>query len=105
MGGLVSQRKSGDGGIDGMVQGMPVQVKMANLGRPDVQKFCSAMRKAKATKGIAISLRGFSKDAIEEIARAKAEDGLDVIKYTAAELRSGKPYSDGVIKRAGLFAF
>ncbi len=66
--------KSGDGGIDGIVNedrlGLDViyiQAKRweADIGRPEIQKFVGALAGNKASKGIFITTSGFTKGAID----------------------------------------
>jgi len=66
--------KSGDGGIDGIINedrlGLDViyiQAKRweADVGRPEIQKFVGALAGNKASKGVFITSSGFSKGATE----------------------------------------
>lgn len=70
----------GDYGIDGytLFHHDPVQVKQQeHVGRPDIQKFESAIRRDRKTKGYFLAL-GFTKQAYDEVARANMEDGLEI---------------------------
>ena len=94
-GGNVSRTKSGDKGIDGYTSqlygGYPIQVKQgtSGVGRPVVQQFESAIRLAKKSKGYIVAFL-FSREAIEEVARAKDEDGITIILRTVQDLLDGK---------------
>jgi len=82
----IQTKKAKDMGIDGfMLDGTAIQAKqMDKVGRPIVDEFAYAVKRAKKTKGIIVSF-GFTKDAIEEIARAKKE-GIEIIHRTVKEL-------------------
>ncbi len=70
----------GDYGIDGytLFHHDPLQVKQQeHVGRPDIQKFESAIRRERKSKGYFFAL-GFTKQAYDEVARAKMEDGLEI---------------------------
>jgi DNA modification methylase len=85
--GRVSARKSGDMGIDGFTfEGDPIQVKQSDgVGRNVVDNFETAMRRRNARKGIIVAF-GFGSGAYEEIARAKNQDGIEIIAITIKEL-------------------
>jgi len=109
LGGIPNKVKVGDYGIDGRLyladitkeqkevtegQGIfetldkwyPIQVKqMDKVGRPDIDKFETAMRRDKRVKGYFIAF-DFSSDAIKEIKRAQKDDGLDISPITVDEL-------------------
>ncbi len=64
----------------------PIQVKRIDkVGRPDIDKFQTAMRRDKRTKGYFVAF-GFSKDALREIDRANKNDGLDIVPIKVSEL-------------------
>jgi DNA modification methylase len=68
-----SSRKSGDMGIDGysFFDLFPIQVKQVErVGREDVDKFETAVRRDGGNKGFIVAF-GFTKDAWDEVARAK----------------------------------
>jgi hypothetical protein len=91
--GTHSKTKSADYDIDGYTffEHNPVQVKQReHVGRPDVQKFSSAIRKEKKAKGLMVAF-GFSKLAYEEAARLKDEEGIEIELKTVAELLGEKP--------------
>ncbi len=104
LGGIPNEVKVGDYGIDGRLyladiekqrkgdffetldRWYPIQVKQQDrAGRPDIDKFQTAMRRDKRLKGYFIAF-GFSRDSIVEIKRANTHDGLDIVPITVAEL-------------------
>lgn len=89
--GTHSPRKSGDMGIDGntFFTHDPVQVKQSEgVGRNVVDNFETAITRAKRTKGYIVAL-SFGRGAREEIARAKAHDGLDIELIEVRDLLDG----------------
>lgn len=78
--GTHSPKKSGDMGIDGFwfFTKDPIQVKQSEhpVGRNVVDNFETAMRRGKYDVGYIVAF-SFTKDAVEEVARAKA-DGLNI---------------------------
>jgi hypothetical protein len=92
--GKTSNRKSGDMGIDGftpaVLGGHPIQVKQSeSVGRNVVDNFETAIRRIKKKKGYIVAY-SFVKNAYEEAARAKNQDGLEIILRTVQELIDGK---------------
>lgn len=92
--GKASMRKSGDMGIDGfspeVLGGYPIQVKQSeNVGRNVVDNFETAMRRINKKKGYIVAY-SFVKNAYEEAARAKNQDGIEIVLRTVEELISGK---------------
>lgn len=92
--GKASSRKSGDMGIDGftpeILGGFPIQVKQSdNVSRNVVDNFETAMRRINKKKGYIVAF-SFVRHANEEAARAKNEDGLEIILRTVQELIDGK---------------
>jgi DNA modification methylase len=106
LGGIPNRVKVGDYGIDGRLyvadvskerkagrdlfgeidNWYPIQVKQQDrAGRPDLDKFETAMRRDKRLRGYFIAF-GFSSDAVKEIKRANREDGLDIVPITVTEL-------------------
>jgi hypothetical protein len=85
--GRVNPRKVGDMGIDGWVElDVPCQVKRQdNVGRVDVDKFETALQRAEKDKGVIVGFN-FTKDAYEEVARAKNEMNLDVRLKTVEDI-------------------
>ena len=64
----------------------PIQVKQRDkVGRPDIDKFETAMRRDKRIKGYFVAF-GFSSDSDKEIRRANSEDGLEITPITVDEL-------------------
>ncbi len=92
--GKVSDRKSGDMGIDGFTPqitgGYPIQVKQSDgIGRNVIDNFETAMRRAKKNRGYIVAY-SFGKGAYEEVARVKHQEGLEIILRTVKELLEGK---------------
>ena len=114
LGGIPNKVKVGDYGIDGRLyladmakegkaimrisekaaQGMfetldkwyPIQVKQVDkVGRPDIDKFETAMRRDRRLKGYFVAF-GFSGDATKEIQRAQTVEGLEITPITVEEL-------------------
>jgi site-specific DNA-methyltransferase (adenine-specific) len=85
--GRVNPRKTGDMGIDGWVElDVPTQVKQSeNVGRVTVDKFETAIRRYNKKRGVIIAF-SYTKDAHEEVARAKNEEGLDIKLKTIEEI-------------------
>ena len=93
--GRVSDRLSGDMGIDGLTfEGHPIQVKQYETGRQDIDAFETAMKRKNAKVGIFVAF-GFSKGAFEEIARFKREEGLEIQPKTVAELLGLDKFKEG----------
>lgn len=91
-----SQRLVKDMGIDGFwyLTKDPIQVKQSEkVGRVEVDKFQTAMRRVKHTTGYIIGF-SFTKDAFEEVARARKEEGLEIHLVKVAEilLEMKRPY-------------
>jgi len=92
--GKASGRKSGDMGIDGftpaVLGGHPIQVKQSDsIGRNVVDNFETAIRRIKKKKGYIVAY-SFVKNAHEEAARSKNQDGLEIVLRTVQELIDGK---------------
>jgi tRNA G10 N-methylase Trm11 len=92
--GKVSNRKSGDMGIDGftpeILGGYPIQVKQSDsIGRNVVDNFETAIRRINKKKSYIVAY-SFVKGAYEEAARAKNQDGVEIILRTVQELIDGK---------------
>ncbi len=104
LGGIPNKVKVGDYGIDGRLYladiskerrgdfletldvWYPIQVKQQeHVGRPDIDKFETAMRRDKRLKGYFVAF-GFTADATKEIQRANTHDGLDIVPITVAEI-------------------
>jgi DNA modification methylase len=90
--GTSAPRKSGDMGIDGysfMVHD-PIQVKQSDkVGRNVVDNFETAMRRAGRTNGFIIAF-SFTRDAREEVARARVQESLDITLVTVQDLLDAK---------------
>jgi len=96
--GKVSERKSGDMGIDGftpqIMGGFPIQVKQSeDVGRNVVDNFETAIQRMKKKRGYIIAY-SFGKGAYEEAARAKNQQGLEIVLRTVKELLEGKIEDD-----------
>ena len=85
----VNTKKSGDRGIDGFdAQGNPIQIKNrseSSVGRPDIQKFHSAIKSAKKKRGVFVSW-SFAKTAHEYIAEIKSLDGTEIIAKQCSDV-------------------
>jgi len=68
----------------------PIQVKQKQAGRPDVDNFQTAIERVGHSRGWLVAF-GFSKDAIEEIARVKRTRDIDIIPFHAKELLKAAP--------------
>lgn len=84
--GTPNPKKTGDMGIDGWIDNMerPVQVKKwgtlkkpIKVGRPEIDKFKTAIERDGKTKGLIIAF-DFSKDCYAEVARIKFVDKIDI---------------------------
>lgn len=89
MGWKVNPKKVNDGGIDAWDgYDNPVQIKnnsSGSSGRPDMQKFYSAIVKSKKKKGIFISWK-FASNAKEFVAEMKREQGIEIILKPCSEV-------------------
>lgn len=85
--GICSRTKSGDRGVDGHDFGHnPVEVKQQDgVGRPVVQKFYAAVKAERRSKGIIIAF-SFAKNACEEAARIKLDEGIEIELRTVDDL-------------------
>jgi len=91
--GVHSPKLVGDAGIDGFTtfKHLPVQVKQQeHVGRPEIQKFQSAIRAEKKDKGYIFAF-SFSKPAYEEVARVKQEDGIEIELWQVQDLMAADP--------------
>lgn len=79
-----------DGFAPEVLGGYPIQVKQSKrVGRNVVDNFETAIRRINKKKGYIIAY-SFVKSAYEEAARAKNQDGLEIILRTVRELLNGK---------------
>lgn len=89
--GKVSQKKTGDMGIDGIVPiseygaNLPIEVKQHSVTRPDIDKFETVLRRIKKKVGFVVGFK-ITKGAMEEIARTKNDDKFIIIPITIEEL-------------------
>ncbi len=87
----VNPKKSGEGGIDGWAkikgERIPVQVKNQQnpTGRPDIQKFHSAITTSKCNTGIFVSWE-YSSFAVERIVELKKEHGIEITAMHCSEI-------------------
>jgi len=74
LGARVNEKKVRDMGIDGWLWDKPVQVKRwgHSVGRPEIEKFESVLRRENKNEGIIVSF-SFTSDSFEEVARLKNE--------------------------------
>ncbi len=81
-----------DMGIDGFtfLENNPIQVKqMEHVGRPHIDNFAGVMQREKAKKGMFIAF-GFTKGAIDEVARLRREQKIQIELVPCQELLEGK---------------
>lgn len=86
--GTHASQKSGDMGIDGFafMTHDPIQVKQSeHVGRPVVDNFETALQREKRNHGYIVAF-SFTKNAREEVARAKWENHLEIELVTVAEM-------------------
>lgn len=88
--GRVSDKKSSDMGIDGYTSiqegNLPIQVKQSEgVGRNVVDNFETAIRRISKKGGYIVAF-SFGSGAYEEVARARAKDGIDIKLKTVKEL-------------------
>ena len=92
--GTISRTKSNDMGVDGftpfVLGGYPIQVKQSEgVGRNVIDNFETAIRRLNKKKGYIVAL-SFGKGAIEEVARVKNQENIDIILRTIEDLINGK---------------
>ncbi len=92
--GTVSKTKSGDFGIDGLTPqvtgGYPIQVKQSeDIGRNVIDNFETAIRRMNKKKGYVVAF-SFGRGAVEEVARVKNQEGIEIILRTVQDLLDGK---------------
>ncbi len=77
-GGEPNKKQVGDKGIDGVKDGVPIQVKQSEgVGRNVVDNFSAALRRAKKTEGTIIAF-SFTRGAYNEAARLKNEGEYNI---------------------------
>lgn len=108
MGGIISPKKSGDMGIDGWVdfKTIPVQVKRweHSVGRPEIDKFKTAVERDKKTNGIIVA-KDFSKDCYAEVARIEKEDKISIeLKMISDIMKDDSKADSEYIPRSESFA-
>lgn len=102
-GGRVSDKMSRDMGIDGYTfyglygeREYPIAVKrMDKVGRIWVDNFETAMRRKGYNKGYIVAF-DFTKDAYEEVARVKSQEGLDIELVKVEEIK--KRFQEGFME-------
>jgi len=107
IGGIPTKRKTGDKGIDGLVDAsygnnIPIEVKQHNISRPDVDKFETVIKRNSKKAGYMIAFK-FSKGAIEEMARFEKDEGLKIIPITVKDLFKNEPEKYMIATEKGLF--
>ena len=89
MKGTINPKKSGDMGIDGWVGVMSVAVQVKRwkhkVGRPEVDKFKTAVERDRKGRGIIVAM-DFSRDATNEVARIRAGGGVEIELRRVAEV-------------------
>lgn len=105
LGGIKNKVQVGDMGLDGRIfpvgsepkgfgsdelglqeRWYPIQVKQKDkAGRPDIDQFETAMRRAKCAKGFFVSF-AFSDDALREIQRFFVEEHAIIVPLTVREI-------------------
>lgn len=95
MNGTINPKKSGDMGIDGWIDFMavPVQVKRwgHKVGRPEIDKFRTAIQREHKEKGMIVAF-DFSKDCYNEVERIKKDDKIEIMLKTVKEVFSNNLY-------------
>jgi len=114
LGGVPSARKVADYGIDGYLypsdveiskkegenlfgqidRRFPVQVKQHPAGRPDIDKFETAMRRDRRDKGFFVAI-SYSDQALREIERVQREECLTIIPFTVQQIIDEETKSEG----------
>lgn len=92
MNGTHAPRKSGDMGIDGYTwfEHLPVQVKQSDsVGREVVDQFETAVERSGSKAGLIVAF-SFTRGAREEVARVKAERGIDIRLTRVTDLIEAK---------------
>lgn len=85
--GRVNPKKIADMGIDGYVElDVPVQVKQSEgVGRPVVDSFETALRRVGKKRGVIVAF-SFGSGAVEEVARVKNNEDLEIRLMTVEEI-------------------
>lgn len=94
--GMNNPKLTGEGGIDGwtVFKRHPIQVKQQeHVGRPEIQKFQSAIHAEKKDKGYFFAF-SFTKPAYEEVARCKLEENIDIQLWQVQGLMTAEPPPD-----------
>ena len=91
--GVHNPKLVGDAGIDGwtVFKRHPIQVKQQeHVGRPEIQKFQSAIHAQKKDKGYFFAF-SFTKPAYEEAARCKQQEGIEIEFWNVQDLMEADP--------------
>ncbi len=95
MQGIVNPKKTGDLGIDGWtdLRTIPVQVKRwkHKVGRPEIDKFKTAIERDRKTSGIIVAFE-FSKDSINEVERIKKQNKIEIKLKTVKDVFGWSKY-------------
>ena len=86
--GAINGKRGADGGIDGMYNSTPIQVKKCKAGRPDLQNFIGALVREDKKIGIFIALT-FASTFTKEVARLKRENGITITALTVDDILKG----------------
>jgi len=78
-----------DGGIDGMLNGVPIQVKKYKAGRNDLDSFIGTLVRKNSKEGIFIAL-DFPTTIPQEIRRLEKENGYKITAWTFKDILDGK---------------
>lgn len=90
--GYPSRKKTGDYGIDGytLLNQYPIQVKQSEkVGRPELDKFITAVRRIGKTKGYFIAF-SFTSGSIAEVERLNREENVRIELVKISEILEGK---------------
>jgi len=91
--GVHNPKLAAEGGIDGwtVFRRHPIQVKQQeHVGRPEIQKFQSAIHAEKKDKGYFFAF-SFTKPAHEEAARCKLEENIEIELCQVQDLMTADP--------------
>jgi DNA modification methylase len=86
-----SGKRGADGGIDGNLGDLLIQVKKFKAGRMHLDTFSGMLLREKKTEGVFIALE-FSKDFRAEVARLKSENGIIIHWFDVQDIIDKKHY-------------
>jgi SAM-dependent methyltransferase len=78
-----------DGGIDGILDGIPIQVKKYKAGRNDLDSFIGTLVRKNSKEGIFIAL-DFPTTIPQEVRRLERENGYKIMAWTFQDVLNGK---------------